>query len=257
MRKWCPEPLDGNREPTLPAGNDFQSIISGTSSPGAQGGAPVSEMARFEKDHALTGGHSLWDLMNQEERDQLLAETQALLRAEFELREKELRQQHQAEIAEIQAHLTRRLENWSREMTAQLDREKQDRAVEATGLALALARKIIRDHVDVDREFLTRTVETALFKISDPHPLTVILHPEDAQYLKDHPDLRDQLRIGNVVPDRRVEKGGCRIRSGVREWDATLTSQLEEMGAVLEESLAAAEILGPANPGGDDDPGLD
>jgi flagellar biosynthesis/type III secretory pathway protein FliH len=257
MRKWCPEPLDRNREPTPGVANDFQSFTSATSCLANPGDAPATESARFEKDHALTGGQSLWDLMSQEEKAQLLAETRATLLVEFELRERELRQQHQAEITEIQAQHTLRFENWSGEMAAQLERETQDRVTEATGLALALARKIIRDHVDADRGFLTRTVETALFKIRDPKPLTVILHPEDAQFLKDHPDLRDQLRIGNVVPDRRVEKGGCRIRSGVREWDATLTSQLDTLAAVLEESLAAAEILTPENPGGNDDPSLD
>jgi flagellar biosynthesis/type III secretory pathway protein FliH len=86
--------------------------------------------------------------------------------------------------------------------------------------------------------------------------LTVILHPEDEQFLKGHPEMMERLRIGQVIPDRRVEKGGCRIRAGVREWDATLEGQLKAMAEVLAETLAEAEA-GPPNPEGSGDPGVD
>ena len=109
----------------------------------------------------------------------------------------------------------------------------------------------------MDPDFLTRTLETALFKVRDASPLTVILHPADVDLLQDNPDLMSRLRIGTVVPDRRVEKGGCRIRAGVREWDATLSRQMNVLTEIVEETLAAKGVLALSNPGDNDDSDLD
>ena len=217
----------------------------------------TAENSGYEKDFALTNRNSLWDLMNQAEKDQLLDRAREMLLTEFATREEELRRHHQTELAETRAESTERLDSWSREFSAGLILERQEVAVEASGLALALAGKIIRDTADVDPDFLTRTLETALFKVRDASPLTVILHPADVDLLQDNPDLMSRLRIGTVVPDRRVEKGGCRIRAGVREWDATLSRQMNVLTEIVEETLAAKGVLAPSNPGDNDDSGLD
>jgi flagellar assembly protein FliH len=254
MRKWCPEPLDTPREefrtPAGPPNRPFatDSTISRFPGAGQEGGA-----GPFEKDLDLTCRPSPWELLNQAEKDRLRDEVKAELRGEFELREKELRQRQREERAALQAEWSQRMENWSREMRTQLAEENHARAVEATGLALALARKIIRDHVEVDRGLLVRTVETALLKIGEARPLTLILHPEEEQFLKNHPEMMDRLGIGQVIPDRRVDKGGCRIRAGVREWDATLEGQMKAVAETLAETLAVAEA-GVPGPEGAGDP---
>jgi len=185
--------------------------------------------------------------MNQVEKDQLLDRARGMLLAEFETREGDLRQRHQTELAEVRTESVERLESWSREFSAGLVPERREIAAEAAGLALALAGKIIRDTAEVDPEFLTRTLETALHKVRDTNPVTVILHPHDADLLKDNPDLMTRLRIGTVVSDRRVEKGGCRIRAGVREWDATISRQMDALAEIVEETLAATGVLAPAS----------
>ncbi len=257
MRKWCPEPFDSNQEPTRPAGNSLLSFESVTASLATLGEVPAVDNPKFEKDLGLTGCTSLWDLMNQTEKDELLENARGMLLAEFETREGELRRGHQTELATVRAESAAKLDNWSREFSAGLALEKQEIAVEAAGLALALARKIIRDTVEVDPDFLTRTLEIALFKVRDANPLTVILHPEDANLLENNPDLMTRLRIGTVVHDRRVEKGGCRIRAGKREWDATLSRQVDALAEIVEETLAGAGTLVPASPGDNDVPDLD
>ncbi len=215
------------------------------------------ENSRFEKDYTMTSRNSLWDLMNQTEKDQLLDRSREMLLAEFESRKEELCRGHQAELAEVRRESTERICNWSREFSAGLVLERQEVAAEAAGLALALAGKIIRDTVEVDPDFLTRTLETALFKVRDASPLTIILHPDDVNQLKGNTDLMTRLRIGTVVPDRRVEKGGCRIRAGVREWDATLSCQMNALAEIVEEVLSANGVLASSSHGESDDPGLD
>ena len=257
MRKWCPEPFAKIPEEILPAGNSLLSFESETSSAVPPFEGPVVENPRFEKDFARTDRNSRWDLMNEAERAQLLDKARGMLQAELETREDELYRRHQTELAEERSKSAERLDNWSREFSAGLVLERQEVAVEAAGLAIALAGKIIRDTVKVDPGFLTRTLETALFKIRDADPLTVILHPDDVDLLTVNTDLMTRLRIETVVPDRRVEKGGCRIRAGVREWDATLSRQMDALAEIVEETLANKGVLASPSPGDNDDPGLD
>ncbi len=231
MRKWCPEPFKS------------ETVISPTSPDQAV------ENPRFEKDSGLTGGNSIWDLMNQSEKDLLMDRARDLLVAEFDTRETELLLRHQSELAEVRNEFSIRFENWCRELTAGQELGRQEIAVEAAGLALAMARKIIRETVKVDPEFVTRTLATTLFKVRDANTLTVTLHPEDADLLENNPDLMARLRIGKVVPDRRVEKGGCMVSAGTREWDATLSRQIESLAEIVEETLAVEGTLVPSNPG--------
>ncbi len=257
MRKWCPEPFDENREQNRPVGDPLLSFetVSASIATFPADNAPANP--RFEKDNGLTGGKSSWDMIDQVDKDQLLEKARDLLQVEFDHRETELRRCHQEELEEVRNEFLQRLDNWCRELTAEQDLERRGIAVEAAGLALTLARKIIRDTVEVDPGFVTRTLETALFKIRDANPLTVTLHPDDANLLNNNPDLMSGLRIGTVVSDRRVERGGCLVRAGVREWDATLSRQLDYLTGIVEEALAASCDTVPSNPGDDDDSCLD
>ncbi|MEN8005390.1 MAG: FliH/SctL family protein [Candidatus Krumholzibacteriota bacterium] len=195
--------------------------------------------------------------MSGKEKEALLAEARHGLQEEYQTREAELCESHREELAAVREKLEGRLDHWSREFEADLARERHVLAVDAAGLAVALARKIIRDTVAVDREVVVRTLETALYKAQDSHPLTAILNPADAEYLENKPDLLARLRIAKVVSDRRVEMGGCRVRAGSREWDATLTRQVDTLAAIVEETLAAGETDLVNLPGETDDSGLD
>ena len=231
MRKWCPKPLDAG--PVIATAGEDQS----------------ADNPRFEKDTCLTNGNSIWDLMNQTERDRLLDSARDMLVSEFENRENELLEKHQAELAQVRAEFTTRFDNWSRELSDGQVIGRQEIAVEAAGLALAMARKIIRDTVKVDPEFVTRTLETILFKVRNSHTLEVTLHPDDADLLENNSELMARLRIGTVIPDRRVEKGGCLVSAGSREWDATLSRQMDSLAGIVEETLAASGPLVPSATG--------
>jgi flagellar biosynthesis/type III secretory pathway protein FliH len=100
---------------------------------------------------------------------------------------------------------------------------------------------------------LLRAVETILFKAEPGVRLEVTCHPDDAALFIGSPDLRARLRIGEVKEDRRIARGGCLVRAGDLEWDATLQRQL----SVLEE-VAHAALAGKAAPeeATGDDPAL-
>ncbi len=257
MLKWCPKPLTGILEPDRTAESGCPAFEIGLG-PHADGEVTASTVRPgFEKDHLLSGNTSLWNLMNDREKEILLDSAKTGLQEEFNSREKELRESHRSELARVREEFEGRLMNWSREFSSGLARDRHDMAVDAAGLAVALARKIIRDTAAVDQDLVIRTLETALFKAQDSHPLTVSLHPDDAEYLVQNPELMSRLRIDQVVPDRRMEKGGCRLRAGSKEWDATVTRQVDTLAAIVEEALAANEITLVPGPGENNDSGLE
>lgn len=257
MLKWCPKPLVQGREPEGAAESARPVFESGLEPVrNGQDSVSVGEPV-FEKDLGLTDNTSLWNLMNDTEKQSLLATAAKDLREEFESRETELRENHLLELSRVREEIEVRLDNWSREFSSGLARERHDMAVDAAGLAVSLARKIIRDTVAVDKDVVVRTLETALFKAQDSHPLTAVLHPEDAEHLTRNPELMARLRIDKVVPDRRMEKGGCCVRAGSREWDATLTRQIDTLAAIVEETVAADEIELVPGTGENNDPGLE
>ena len=231
MRKWCPKPFETG------------TVLTRISED------PAEDNPRFEKDACLTDCNSNWDLMDQDEKDRVLDCARDMLVSEYESREKVLLEKHDAEIARVRDEFTARFDNWSRELAKGQILGRQEIAVEAAGLALVMARKIIRDTVKVDPEFVTRTLETILFKARNSNPMDVTLHPDDAILLENNPDLRARLRIGTVIPDRRVEKGGCLVSVGTREWDATLSRQMDSLAGLVEETLAASGSIVTSNPG--------
>jgi hypothetical protein len=257
MLKWCPKPFseearpERNAQTAQPAFEAGLASDTSTATSGLTGGQP------FEKDPRLVGGSSLWDLMSETEKTNLLELARADLHGEYQARENEIRENHRLEMVRVREELETRLENWTRAFSSDSAHDRQERAVEAAGLAVAMARKIIRETAHVDQEMVVRTLETTLYKAQDAHPLTAVLHPDDAEFLVEKPDLMARLRIEKVVPDRRMEKGGCRVRAGSREWDATISRQVDTLAAIIEETLAAGECDLVSRPGEHDDPGLE
>lgn len=253
MRKWSPEPFDTvvnpvsadkSRAPLFEAGMSNEASVSLMDNEPEDG---------FRKDPALSRNTSLWNLMSETEKDEIRARVRQDLQTEYIEIQGDHENKHRAELDSVRAEFATSLNNWRRELATELAAEKSRTATQAAGLALALAGKIIRDTVEIDPQFVVRTLETALFKIQDSHELTAVLNPEDADMLSGDPELMKNLRITEIVPDRRVEKGGCRLRSGIHEWDATLSRQMDTLTAIVEESLAAGQTRSPDDEGDDHD----
>jgi flagellar biosynthesis/type III secretory pathway protein FliH len=92
--------------------------------------------------------------------------------------------------------------------------------------------------VAVDPDVLTRALEITHYKLLDNTRLTVIVNPEDESWVAGNTDMRESLRISSVQTDRRVERGGCIIKSQTEEWDATLAGQFETLAELVEEAIS-------------------
>mgnify|MGYP002066460784 CR=1 FL=1 len=90
---------------------------------------------------------------------------------------------------------------------------------------------------------------TALFKAEAGCSMSVTLHPDDAAWLADAATVRERLRIREIKEDRRLEAGGAVVKIDDLEWDATIASQLERLGQVVEEAVGVrAEAAQPFYP---------
>jgi flagellar assembly protein FliH len=112
------------------------------------------------------------------------------------------------------------------------------RAVE---LGLALARKITGAALEVEPEKVLEAVTGALRGIVERERVTVLVHPDDLEIIR---EAMDNLRASlggiehcEVQAERRVGRGGCIVRTPVGDVDARVVTKLERAGEVVVAAL--------------------
>jgi flagellar biosynthesis/type III secretory pathway protein FliH len=226
LRRWLPEPLESPAAD--PPGR------CGEFAPACPQATADERERRFRRLGPSGQQESLLGFLSASEREQVIEQVRANVRAE-------LAGQLAADRKEQDARLQHWLENLAGQLSEQARCEREALARQAAALALAAAERIVRRAVQLDREVLVRTLETALHKLEAGTAMIVTAHPEDAASLQSRPELLAKLHIQAIRSDRRIEQGGCMIKSERREWDATIASQLAILGNVVQESLALAE----------------
>jgi flagellar biosynthesis/type III secretory pathway protein FliH len=111
----------------------------------------------------------------------------------------------------------------------------------AVDLALQLARKIVATTLEIDRESVLKVVTGALRRTTVREHLVLEVHPDDFELVRDSAeDLAGRVggihRI-DVVAERRVDRGGCVVRTVEGEIDAGITQQLERAAEVFAQTL--------------------
>lgn len=224
MRKWSPEEFT---PPVARGGFSPLEPVAGAAPPrgfraeygAAAGGDPLALLAPAEQAAV---------------RERIGQEMEASWRA----REDERWRRHQAETLAFAQGLAAALE-------AETQSVLEGVARSAAELALVLAERIVRREVVADPAILARALEDLLLRLPAGAPLTVTVHPDDAAWLAEQPDLRARLRIAAVQADRRLTRGGALAIADRREWDVTVNGQLAALAEAVEAALAGA-----ATPGG-------
>ena len=111
----------------------------------------------------------------------------------------------------------------------------------AVDLALQLARKIVAAHIEIDSNAVLGVVTGALRRTTVRDHLVLEVHPDDFELVRDAAeDLAGRVggihRI-DVVAERRVDRGGCVIRTVEGEIDAGISEQLERAAEVFAQTL--------------------
>ncbi len=121
---------------------------------------------------------------------------------------------------------------------AEMATELERRAVE---LGLALSKKIVGVTLGLDPAKVVGAVEMALRGIVERDRITVLVNPDDLEIVR---EAMDGLRasLGGiehciVEAERRVQRGGCIVRTPVGDVDARVETKLERAGEVVAAAL--------------------
>jgi flagellar biosynthesis/type III secretory pathway protein FliH len=257
MQKWCPEPfaVPGAAGET-PVGPVFRGMTG--KEPPAAAGDPDADIPQFRRETGYTDSRSLLATLTRQERTDLYDLAELDVAGSYEACAAEQAAEYAARLEEARREAAASLAEWTAGLDEAVREDLSRAAAGAARLAVRIAEKIIRDTVKVDHGVLTRAFETILFKQQAAAPLHVFVSPADALWLGSQAELRTRLNIEVVGEDRRLTDGDCRVRSGGREWDLTIASQLETLGEIIDEEIATGSARGTADGNrGADEPRLD
>jgi flagellar biosynthesis/type III secretory pathway protein FliH len=103
---------------------------------------------------------------------------------------------------------------------------------EIVRLALAMAERVLRRELDVDRELLVVMARVAIDRLGQNVVATVHLNPADCEAAMRHRDPEHANAI-EIVADVNVPRGGCLVRSAFGSIDAGIDSQMRELSRAL------------------------
>ncbi len=99
-------------------------------------------------------------------------------------------------------------------------------------LALAIAGRVLRREVSLDRELLVTMARIALERLGENTSATIRLNPDDYAFIGAKLQVGDSSLV-RVVADPLVNSGGCLVQSDFGLIDAGIDAQLGEMAAAL------------------------
>ena len=125
-----------------------------------------------------------------------------------------------------------------RELEDEFLRAAERSAVE---LAIAIAEKIVGGTVEARPEKVLDVVGGALLRTAARHRLVIEVNPDDLELVSENAEglaakLGGVQRL-DVVAERRIERGGCIVRTEEGEIDAQIEEQLARAGEIAADLL--------------------
>jgi flagellar assembly protein FliH len=128
-----------------------------------------------------------------------------------------------------------------------MEEHEQALASDVMGVAVELARQIMRHALQVHPEVVLPVIREAIASLpqGSEHP-RLFLHPQDTALVRSVLDA-NQLTPApwRIVEDARLERGGCRIETAASELDATLGSRWKAVLASLGRAERWVELEAP------------
>ena len=92
-------------------------------------------------------------------------------------------------------------------------------------LALEIARKVVQREVNTDSDIVLSLARVALERLHPRAVATVLLHPDDFEYVQSHRQAMSSNNAIEIVADTAVGRGGCVIQSEHGDIDARIEQQ--------------------------------
>jgi flagellar assembly protein FliH len=128
-----------------------------------------------------------------------------------------------------------------RELVAEHDALFEQMSKDAVELALALAEKIVGAALEVRPELVLDVVTATLRRVTDRTSVVLEINPDDYELVR---GAIGEIAAGfggfsslDVVPERRVGRGGCTVRMAEGEIGATIDEQLARARELVQETL--------------------
>lgn len=120
------------------------------------------------------------------------------------------------------------------ELDGSLQRFESAMADDILELALEIARQLVRQSIRVNPEMVLTIVREAIESLPQltEHPV-LVLHPEDANHVRQMLAYEYQESVWRVVEDPHMARGGCRVETSESEIDATLEGRWKRIVAAL------------------------
>jgi flagellar assembly protein FliH len=98
---------------------------------------------------------------------------------------------------------------------------------EVVELIIATVRQLVRREVKTDPEQIIGVVREALSILPvTARNIRLVLHPEDAELVREIYDVNEKEVGWTIVEDPVLERGGCKVLTDISQVDATLESRL-------------------------------
>lgn len=105
---------------------------------------------------------------------------------------------------------------------------------EIVSLVISMVRQLVRREIRMDPKHVVGVVREALAILPvNSRNIRVILHPEDADLVREAYTMGDIDQKWQIVEDPVVQRGGCRVTTDTSQVDATLESRLNALIAPL------------------------
>jgi len=109
---------------------------------------------------------------------------------------------------------------------------------EVLELALHLARNMVRTAFEVRPELIIPVVRQAVdYLPSLQQPALLILHPQDAQIVRDSIGAELEKSGWRIVADEAIARGGCRVDTASNQIDAQIASRWQRLTQALGKDL--------------------
>ncbi len=111
---------------------------------------------------------------------------------------------------------------------------EQAMANDMLGLALDMAKQILRESLNLKPEAVLPVVQEAIGVLvqTTRHPV-LVLHPDDAALVRKHLAAELSHLPWKIVEDGQMGRGGCRVESETIEIDATLENRWKRLAEAL------------------------
>lgn len=149
-----------------------------------------------------------------------------------------------AGVAEVEGRLgsvTKALAEACSEISSLKSKMLQRSSDDMFRLVMAIAERVIRAEIAAHSEVILRTVQQAIQVAVSAEEFHIKVHPDDLHALQEHKPLfiASLSGLSNIefVPDPAITAGGCLLESPLGRVDATIETQLDEVGHCLSEAI--------------------